>query len=170
MVSLKKHWFWPAALAVLMSNALLVAIDGWQAPQIKELGVLFDFAVLIPLLYLICYRANGKKVLVRALAFACLGVWAAGHFIPETHHVLISQVGWIRYVGLGVLVLIEIRLAIEIWRLAFRGKAEDASHAIREKAESEGAPPWVAKLMAAEAGFWKKLWQSVGGVIGRGPK
>ena len=167
MVSLKKHWFWPAALAVLLSNALVVAIDGWQAPQLKELGVLFDFAVLVPLLYLLCYRARGKKAVVRTLALACLGVWAAGHFVPDSHHVLISQVGWIRYVGLGVLVLIEIRLAIEIWRLAFRGKAEDESQAIREKAESEGAPPWVAKLMAAEARFWKKLWQSVGRLLGR---
>lgn len=164
---LKKHWFWPAAFAIVAVNAMVVAIDGWQAPRIKEFGVLFDFALLIPALYLICYRASGKKAFVRTIALACLGVWATGHVVPSTHHFLISQIDWVRYVGLAVLVLIEIRLAIEIWRLAFRGHAEDASQAIREKAEKEGAPPWVAKLMAAEAKIWKQLWRFARKPFGR---
>lgn len=155
----RKHWFWPAALAVAATNAFTIAIDGWQAPQLKEMGILFDFAVLIPLLYLFCYRASGKKALVRTVAFACLGVWLTGHIVPDAHHSLINQIGWVRYLGLAVLVLIEIRLGIEIWRLAFRSQTEDASHPIKLKAEKEGMPLWVAKLMAAEAKFWKKLWQ-----------
>jgi hypothetical protein len=165
--SLKKHWFWPAAFAVVAVNVMVLAIDGWQAPRIKEFGVLFDFALLIPALYFICYRTSGKKAFVRTIAFACLGVWVAGHVVPDTHHFLISQIDWVRYVGLAVLVVIEIRLAIEIWRLAFRGHAEDASQAIREKAEKEGVPPWVAKLMAAEAKFWKKLWRFARKLLGR---
>lgn len=165
--SLKRHWFWPVALAVVATNALVVVSDGWQAPRIKEFGILFDFAVLIPLLYLICYRASGKRTLVRSLALACLGVWAAGHIVPTVHHSLISQIGWVRYVGLAVLVLIEIRLGIEIWRLAFCSQAEDSGEAIRQKAEQEGMPLWVAKLMAAEARVWKKLWQCVRKFFGR---
>lgn len=161
MESLKRHWFWPAAFAVALTNLVTITLDGWQAPQLKEFGVLFDFAVLIPLFYLFCYRASGKKTLVRTIAFACLGVWLASHIVPDTHHSLIDRIGWVRYLGLSVLVLIEIRLAIEIWRLAFRSKNEDASRAIKQKAKEEGVPPWVAKLMAAEAVLWKKMWQSV---------
>ncbi len=160
-VGLKRHWFWPAALAVVLTNAVTLAIDGWQAPQLKELGVLFDFAVLIPLLYFFCYRKSGKKAVVRTIAFACLGVWLAGHIVPDAHHMLINQLGWVRYLGLAVLLLIEIRLAAEIWRLAFRSPSEDASQAIKIKAEKAGVPPWVAKLMAAEAKIWKKVWQFV---------
>lgn len=164
---LKRNWFWLAAMAVVAINAFTIASDGWQAPKIKEFGVLFDFAVLIPALYLICYRRLGKKAVVRAIAFACLGVWVAGHVVPDAHHSLMSQIGWLRYVGLAVLVIIEIRLAIEIWRLAFRNQAEDASQVIQQKAESEGVPPWVAKLMAAEAKFWKKAWQVFRKFLGR---
>jgi len=164
---LKRHWFWLAAVAVVAANALIIAVDDWQAPQIREFGVLFDFAVLIPALYLICYRSLRKKAVVRAIAFACLGVWVAGHVIPETHQSLISQIGWIRYVGLAVLIIMEIRLGIEIWRLAFRNRAGDAGRAIQQKAESEGVPPWVAKLMAAEAKFWDMTWQIFRRLLGR---
>lgn len=161
VAGMKKHWFWPAAFVVAAINAFTIAIDGWQAPQLKEFGILFDFAVLIPLFYWFCYRELGKKTVVRTIAFACLGVWVASHIVPNAHHLLLNQFGWIRYLGLAVLVLIEIRLATEIWRLAFRSQTGDPSQAIRLKAEKEGMPPWVAKLMAAEAKLWKRIWQSV---------
>ncbi|TGD75711.1 hypothetical protein E4634_02185 [Mangrovimicrobium sediminis] len=161
VTGMKRHWFWPAAFAVAAINAFTIVIDGWQAPQLKEFGVIFDFAVLIPLLYFFCYRKLGKQTLVRTIAFACLGFWVAGKIVPDTHHLLIDQLAWVRYLGLAVLVLIEIRIATEIWRLAFCSRSEDASEAIKLKAEQEGMPPWVAKLMAAEAKFWKKLLQAV---------
>ena len=164
---LKRHWFWPAAFAVVLTNAFTILVDGWHAPQLKEYGVLFDFAVLIPLLYWFCYRRSGKKAIVRTLALACLGVLVASLVVPDTHHSLIRQIGWVRYIGLAVLVLIQIRLSIEIWRLAFRGNSEETGSAIHQHAEREGVPPWVARLMAAEARFFKKIWQFVQSFFGR---
>ena len=158
-LTFKNHWFWPLALAICAVNTLVLSLDGWQSPQIKELGVLFDFAILIPVLYLICYRASGKKAVIKCVAIACLGIWAAGHIVPNEYHVILSEVGFLRYIGLSVLVAIEIRVGLEIFRLALRSKSDSESNAaIQRKAEQEGIPPWVAKLMAWESRLWRKLW------------
>ena len=156
---IKNHWFWPVAGAVCAVNALVLSLDGWQSPQIKELGVLFDFAILIPVLYLICYRASGKKAVIKCVALACLGIWVAGHIVPNEHHAILSEVGYLRYIGLAVLVAIEIRVGLEIFRLALASKSDiESDEAIQRKAEQDGIPPWVAKLMAWESRLWRKLW------------
>ena len=164
---LKRHWFWPAAFAVVLTNAFTILVDGWHAPQLKEFGVLFDFAVLIPLLYWFCYRRSGKKTIIRTIGLACLGVLIASVLVPDIHHSLIHQIGWVRYLGLAVLVLIQIHLSIEIWRAAFRSDSAEVSQAVDEQAERQGVPPWVARLMAAEARFFKKLWQFLRRIVGR---
>ena len=158
----KNNWFWPAGLAVCLVNALVLLLDGWQSPQIKEAGVLFDFAVLIPALYLICYWKIGKKAVVNTIAFACLGIWVAGHIVPSEHHAILNEVGFLRYIGLAVLVAIEVRIGVEIFRLAFRSKNHaESDSAVKRKAEEEGIPPWVANIMAWESRMWRKAWSTI---------
>ena len=165
-VAFKNHWFWPAAIAVCSVNALVLLLDGWQSPQIKEAGVLFDFAVLIPALYLICYWKIGKKAVIKTIAFACLGIWVAGHIVPNEHHAILNEVGSLRYVGLAVLLAIEIRIGIEIFRLAFRSKSHaESDSAVKRKAEEEDIPPWVANIMAWESRMWRKTWSTIRGLF-----
>jgi hypothetical protein len=73
---LKANWFIAAFFAVLSANAAVLYFDGLHSVRLKEFGLLFDFAILLPALYLLCYRSQGKKAVFRALALACLGVWA----------------------------------------------------------------------------------------------
>lgn len=165
-VALRNHWFWPVAIAVLTVNAVVISLDGWQSPRIKEVGVLFDLAVLVPVLYLVCYRQNGKKAFIRAIAFMCLGIWTAGHIVPDENHALLTELGFLRYIGLAVLVALEIRIGIEIFRLTFRSKSDaESDSAIEQKAEAEGSPPWVAKLMAWESRAWRKAWLKLRGLF-----
>ena len=165
-VTFKNHWFWPAGFAVCAVNASVLLLDGWQSPQIKEAGVLFDLAVIIPALYLICYRKSGKKVIIKTIAFACLGIWVAGHIVPNEHHAILSEVGFLRYIGLAVLVAIEVRIGIEIFRLAFRSKSHaESDSAVKRKAEEEGIPPWVANIMAWESRIWRKTWSTIRGLF-----
>ncbi len=67
---LRAHWFFPAAAIALLLNSITVYLDQWSSPQLLEAGLLFDFAVLLPVLYLICYRSEGKRSVVRAIALA----------------------------------------------------------------------------------------------------
>ena len=105
---LRVNWFFPAAAIALLMNSTVVYLDQWSSPELLEAGLLFDFAILLPVLYLICYWSEGKRSVVRAIALACLGIWAVGHVVPEANQSLLLDLQFIRYIGLGVLVLLQV--------------------------------------------------------------
>lgn len=156
---LRQHWFYLAAGAILAADIVLARTDAWEAPRLIEVGILFDLAILIPALYAICYRDGGRRTALRVLALACLGLWAAGHVVPNEHHAALTHLSWLRYLGLAVLIAVEIKLVLMIWRsvIASGGAVKN----IDELASREGMPPWVARLMAWEAGLWLRLARAV---------
>jgi hypothetical protein len=155
---LRQHWFLVAASLIIISDISVVAFDKWQNARLLEAALLADFAIIIPLLYLVCYRANGKRALIRAVGLCCLGIWAVGHIVPEAQHHLVEKVSFLRYVGLGVLLLIELKLMISIYRAMF-GKQEQMKANIESSLKNANLPPWLARVVMIEALFWRKLWQ-----------
>jgi len=95
-----------------------------------------------------------------------LGVWVAGHTVPDEHHHILTTVGFVRYVGLSVLLAIEIKLVLAIYRAAF-GRDNNAESAARAMAKDTGMPEWVSRLMAWEASMWRKAWDVVKRMAGR---
>ncbi|MEN1930215.1 hypothetical protein WCE37_14665 [Luteimonas sp. MJ250] len=164
--SIRAHWFVLAAAVVLIGDIALASLDSWSDPQLLEAGILFDLSVVIPALYLWCYRSRGKAAIVRAIALSCLGIWVAGHVVPNEHHQVLSAVGFIRYVGLAVLVVIELKLAVMIFRAAFRRDIE-AAPTVLATAKDAGMPEWAARLMAWEASLWRKAWDAIRRMAGR---
>lgn len=164
--ALRVHWFVLAALVVLVGDLAVTALDGWSSPRLLEAGIVFDLAVVIPALYLWCYRSRGKAAIVRAVALGCLGIWVAGHVVPDEHHRILGTVGLVRYVGLAVLLVIELKLVVAIYRAAF-GEAKDAAPAALTAARDAGMPEWAARLMAWEAALGRKAWNAVRRLLGR---
>jgi len=80
----------------------------WRPARPLEVGVILDLAVLVPVLYGICYRRRGRAAWVRAAALACLGIWLAGRVIPAAHHELLDHLSPLRYAGMAVLSLVEL--------------------------------------------------------------
>jgi len=163
---LQAHWFFFVAVLVIVVNASAILLDRWESPRLLEAGLLFDFAVLIPLLYLICYRAEGKRVAIRTIALACLGIWVVGHVVPEQNHYLLQRLGFVRYLGLSVLVILEIKLVVAIYRAAFNSETTAEKEASMAVIES-GAPQWVTRLIAWEASIWLKVWSFVRRLVGK---
>ena len=161
---LRVHWFFPAAVIALLMNSTTVYLDQWSSPELLEAGLLFDFAILLPVLYLICYRHEGKRSVVRAIALACLGIWAVGHVVPEANQSLLQYLQVIRYLGLGVLVLLQVKLIVTIFR-ALAGASASAEHEATRLADETGTPPWVRRLLAWEAAIWIKVWRFVRGAF-----
>ena len=157
---LRANWFVPAAVIALLINVTTVYLDQWSSPALLEAGLLFDFAILLPVLYLICYRSEGKRAVVRAIALACLGIWALGHVVPEPNQDLLQDLQVVRYVGLGVLVLLQVKLIVAIFR-AISTSSASAEHEAYKLADETGTPPWVRKLLAREAALWIKVWRFV---------
>ncbi len=157
---LRANWFFPAAALALLLNSVTVYLDQWSSPALLEAGLLFDFAILLPVLYLICYRSEGRKTVVRAIALACLGIFALGHVVPASSQSLLRDLEFVRFVGLGILILLQVKLIVATFR-AVSGASAAAEHEASKLADETGTPAWVRKLLAWEAGVWIKVWQFV---------
>ena len=75
---------------------------------------------------------------------------------PEHHHVL-KSLAWLRYVGMLVLALLEIKMLIIFYRSVFSNESSIES-AANKLAVDAGLPPWVARLVTFEANLWRKVW------------
>jgi len=163
---IRVHWFLLAAAAVVTGDLVAASLDSWSNPKLLEAGILFDLSVVVPALYLWCYRSRGKAAIVRAVALSCLGIWVAGHIVPSEHHQVLSTVGFVRYVGLAVLIIIQLKLVLMIYRATFR-RDNDAKPTVLATAKDAGMPEWVARLMAWEASLLRKAWDAVRRMTGR---
>jgi hypothetical protein len=162
---LRQNWFFPIAAIVVLGDLGALRLATWSVPEVLEAALLFDFAVLLPALYWWCYRSRGRAAVIRAVAICCLGIWVAGKALPATGQPILDAFGWLRYVGIAGLVMLEIKIILMLWRSIFSSglSAQEA----QEKIVAEGVPPWAARLMAWEAAFWRKVWLFARRVFGR---
>ena len=160
------HWFFLAAVCVAAADLFVVTLDNWSNPELLEAGILLDLSIVIPALYLWCYHCRGKAAVLRAAALSCLGIWVAGRCVPSEHHHILSAIGFVRYIGLAVMLVFEIKLVVMIYRAAF-GRDSKAAPAAFAAAKDAGMPEWAARIMAWEASLWRKAWDAVRRGIGR---
>lgn len=146
----------------LLAAALLIGLDlyalrtpGWASPRLLEIGILLDFAIVLPGLYIACYWRRGKPALMRAVALAALGFWAASKLLPESGQFLIPSLWPVRYLALAVLVLVELKVMLAVYRAVFGGTSRE--EAARRLQTDAGMPAWAARLAAAEAAFWRAV-------------
>jgi len=164
--AMQRNWFFLAAVVVVVGDVSFVALDNGASPRLAEIALLIDLAVIVPLMHLWCYRQVLRLALIRALALSCLAVWAVGYIVPQEHHRVLESVRWLRYAGLIVLMTIEIKLVLMLWRIVFAsvGTTEDT---VRKVASDSGMPHWLAGLFTLEALFWRKVWRYMKRVGGR---
>lgn len=162
---LRAHWFFLALLPIAATDVGIALMWRGEIDRMIEAGLLFDLALLLPALYWFCYRHHGRKAGVRAVMLACLGVWVAGKLVAVEEQQLIAALAPIRYVGLAALVALELVLLVAIYRAVFKHGEIDPATALR--AEAQGMPPWLLRLLAVEARFWARAWQALRRIGGR---
>lgn len=160
----RMHGWILLALFVVVGDIVTTRFDAAQRPQLVEAAVLFDLVIVLPVLYGWWHRARGRVVLLRMLGLSCLGFWVASHVVPDAQHGLIERFGMLRYAGLAVLVVFELRLMLAIWRAAFSG----GDRAVETIARDADMPVWAARLMAFEARLWRKAASSCARLFRRG--
>ena len=148
---LKANWFW---LVALSSGVIVWLLTNTLPPQdlgYWELAVLFDVLVTLPLLFALCYRRTltSKNLIIRIIALQCLGIWLATKLVPIESQMVLPQLAWLRYAGLAVLVLIEVRIMVALFKILF--KPDTGS----KQLEDVGMPPFLAKLALLEVRFWR---------------
>lgn len=156
----RRNWFLPVLALALAVEYAFVRTTAWATDGFAEAVVLFDLCLVVPALHYLCYRRRlaRRALLIRTAALAFLGIYLASKLVPAEAQALIPALGWARLVGIAVMVAIELWIFLTIMRFIFRGDvtAEQVS-------ERSGAPPWIARLMLAEARFWKWLWRLLRG-------
>jgi hypothetical protein len=157
LLKLRSHWFYLAASIVVAVDLFFAFDSRGEISLLVEASLLFDLAVVLPCLYWLCYREQGKKSIIRAAAICCLGIWCALKLVPESERELLNYVAPLRYVGIAALACLEIAVLVAIYRAVFKGVSEQEATA---KAQvSADLPPWLARLLVLEAVFWRKVWR-----------
>lgn len=149
-----RNWFYALIPIWLLASLVFRATHQWDAErQLGEAIILFDWCVFIPVTFAICYRdMSGRALVLRCLALICGGIWLAGKLVPVEAQNLLRDLGGMRWVGLSALLLFEMAALVAMLRVVF-GAAPDP-----RALEDQGIPPVVAKLMIAEAKFWRWVW------------
>jgi hypothetical protein len=148
---LKANWFW---LVALSSGVIVWLLTNTLPPQdlgYWELAVLCDVLVTLPLLFALCYRRTltSKNLTIRIIALQCLGIWLATKLVPIESQMVLPQLAWLRYAGLAVLVLIEVRIMVALFKILFNPDTGS------KQLEDVGMPPFLAKLALLEVRFWR---------------
>jgi len=148
---LKANWFW---LVALSSGVIVWLLTNTLPPQdlgYWELAVLFDVLVTLPLLFALCYRRTltSKNLIIRIIALQCLGIWLATKLVPIESQMVLPQLAWLRYAGLAVLVLIEVRIIAALFKILFKPDTG------LKQLEEIGMPPLLVKLALLEMRFWR---------------
>jgi len=154
----RRNWFLPLLAILLTIEWAFARTTAWGRDGFAEAVILFDLCLFVPALHYLCYRRSlaRKALLVRTAALAFLGLYIASHLIPPEAQRLVAALGWARLAGLAVLAALELWVLVAVVKLVF-GRGATAA----EVSASSGAPPWIARLMVAEARFWKWLWRLV---------
>ena len=148
------NWFYALLPLWLLASFEFRSTHPWEAqPQLGEAITLFDWCIFVPVTFAICYRGMSRRALfLRVLALVCGGVWLAGKLVPADSQYLLQSIGTIRWVGLSVLLLFEMAAFVAILRVVFGATPDPRA------LEEQGIPPFVVKIMIAEAKFWRWLW------------
>lgn len=153
------HWFFLLLPFWLVAALGFRATHPWsEQPALGEAATLFDWCVFVPALYVLCYRTMPRRALMlRTLALVCSGIRIAGKIVPAAAESVLTDLGWLRSAGITVLVLFEGLALVAMLRVIF-GAAPNAA-----ELERQGIPPLIARMMLAEARFWRWLWTRLRG-------
>lgn len=153
-----ENWFWPVAtMLVAVAWALSISLPVAPTPSF-EWAVLFDALVTLPLLFLLCYRGKFSRTALaaRVIALQCVGIWLAAKLVPVGSQSILPHLAWVRWIGLVIVALFEVRLVVAVVKLQLKPTAR------QDEFEAAGIPPLLAKLALLEARFWRWIMRRPG--------
>ncbi len=157
--AIRRNWFYALLPVWALATWGFNVIHPWDdQPRLGEIITLFDWCIFVPLTFALCYRDMSRRALVlRLLALMCGGIWLAGRIVPEGAQSLLLDWSGVRWAGLSVLLLFELAAFVAMLRILFGATPDPRA------LEEQGIPPVVAKLMIAEAKFWRWIWARLTG-------
>ena len=152
---LRLNWFFPLVLllfAIVWALSAATINDASTADiRALELALLADVFVTLPVLFWLCFRNQSarQRLALGIVAAICSGLWFATWVVPAESQGYLRPFAWVRYIGVAIIVTVEVGLVVGIARIIWKPEAE------ARDIEALGVPPMVARLMMAEARFWR---------------
>ena len=160
LAMVRNGWFY-LLLPVWLGAAWSLSRDPQvlRDPPALELVLLFDFAIFLPALYALFLRRTVRSLglAIRCGGLALSGLWLAGLLLPEGTGTIIPRLAWLRALFLPIALAIEIGAAIAVLRIVYAEEPDEA------RLHASGMPPWLVRLVLAEARFWKRVWRMLSG-------
>jgi hypothetical protein len=150
-----EKWFFllvlPIAIAIEWAFA---SWHDWGAYPRSEWVALVDLCLFMPLVYftLFATELSIKARLLRCIAIAGIGLFAASFIVPEANQFVVGKLSDVRN---ALLVFV---LAFEgwvFWKLINAVYRKDAD--VNQLHNDFAMPQWMAKLLILEARFWKAV-------------
>ena len=148
---MRNNWFWPVAAVLVAAAWALATISAAPMSEGFEWALVFDAVITLPVLYLLCFRARftTTALVVRVVALQCAGIWLAAKLVPVGDQSILPYLTWVRWAGLAIVTMFEIRLFVAVVKLQSRPTTR------QDELEAAGMPPLLAKLAMLEARFWR---------------
>ena len=155
---MRENWFWP--LAAVLGGAVWALSTIPSVPMTPgfEGTLLFDALITLPVLFVVCYRRSftTKALMIRVIALQCAGIWLAAQLVPVDGQSILPYLTWVRWAGLAIITLFEIRLVLAVVKLQLKPTTR------QDELEAAGMPPLLAKLAMLEARFWRWILRRPG--------
>ncbi len=159
-INANKMVFISLSLCVVLINVFMINFSGLDLNLLTEIAVLTDFSIVIPIIYVVCFRYHLRRAVIKVIGLVCLGVWGASVLMPESQQQIIQEISVIRFAGIGVLLFIELKIIISIWKSLFKGSSKET--VVKNITQDSDMPPWLAQLLVWETSLWLKLGKLVG--------
>ena len=153
--SVKTYWFYLLLPVCLMVGwTLSIQPETLADPIVSERVFLFDFCLFLPVLYFLYLRRDigAKAAAIRAFALLGAGIWFVGFLLPVDGEIL-PALGLLRWIAVPILVAIELAAFVALVRYLY-GSEPEIGELIHQ-----GVPPIIARLLIAEARFWRRVFQ-----------
>jgi hypothetical protein len=151
---IKANWFAAAIVPLLAADLAVLLLPNSASPRLLEVGLLSDLCIVLPGLYLACYWRKGKRSVFRAIALASIGFWVSSKLLPESSQFLVQRLWPFRYVALAVIVSIEFKVMLGVYRAVFSGMA--GKRLLQRLSNIQACRPGC-QIAAVEASLWSSL-------------
>ena len=110
----------------------------------------------MPLVYLTLFTTelSFKARMLRCLAIAGIGLFAASMIVPEANQFVIGELSALRSFLLVFILAFEGWIFWKIINAVYRKDAD-----AKQLEQDFAMPEWMAKLMVLEARFWKSVFE-----------
>lgn len=159
MPSIRENWCYLYGLSSYFFLFLWFSrIIPASPPQMARPGLVCLWVGSLLASFFCCYRPRSlRQGVIRSLSLGGSALWLAQATLPGVSSGLAGRTGWLRALGVSLALVCEGAALIALLRVLFGRECDP------RLLEDQGVPRFVARLIVAEARFWRRVLEFLTG-------